>query len=276
MSVVAPTTTPTAQGSAQRGKLMSFFAEAGELVVFSLRALAHLPGTLRYFSEVLRQASIIIRGTTLLMLYLNICLGISVVTFAFFLLRTLGASEFVGLFSGYITPRQVAPTMFGYVVAGKICTGMSAELGAMKIQEEVDALEATGVEPLRYLVGTRVLGFLIFVPIAAAVALIGQWIGDYVDAVVVLHGVPAATLNRLQWNVQGIGDQIYALVSMTAVAIPCALVACFYGLRVKGGPASVGGGAAKAVMINLVLVHVITGLAGVAYYGTNLRLPIGG
>jgi phospholipid/cholesterol/gamma-HCH transport system permease protein len=275
-AVVEPSGGAGAIARPERGRVGSFFAEAGELVTFSLRVLGNLPGTLRYFSEVLRQASIIIRGTTVLMLYLNICLGISVVTFAFFLLRTLGASEFVGLFSGYITPRQVAPTMFGYVIAAKVCTGMSAELGAMRIQQEVDALETTGVEPLQYLVGTRVLGFLIFVPIACAVALIGQWIGDYIDGVVVLHGVPAATLTRLQWSVQGIGDQLYALVSMLMIALPCAIVACFYGLRAKGGPASVGSVAARAVMINLIIVHVVSGLLGVAYYGSNLRLPIGG
>jgi phospholipid/cholesterol/gamma-HCH transport system permease protein len=252
-AVVEPSGGAGAIARPERGRVGSFFAEAGELVTFSLRVLGNLPGTLRYFSEVLRQASIIIRGTTVLMLYLNICLGISVVTFAFFLLRTLGASEFVGLFSGYITPRQVAPTMFGYVIAAKVCTGMSAELGAMRIQQEVDALETTGVEPLQYLVGTRVLGFLIFV-----------------------HGVPAATLTRLQWSVQGIGDQLYALVSMLMIALPCAIVACFYGLRAKGGPASVGSVAARAVMINLIIVHVVSGLLGVAYYGSNLRLPIGG
>jgi phospholipid/cholesterol/gamma-HCH transport system permease protein len=146
----------------------------------------------------------------------------------------------------------------------------------MKVQQEVDALETTGVEPLQYLVGTRVLGFLIFVPIACAVALLGQWIGDYLDAVIILHGVPAATLERLQWSVQGLEDQLYALVSMLAIALPCSLVACFYGLRAKGGPASVGSVAARAVMINLIIVHVVSGLAGVAYYGSNLRLPIGG
>jgi phospholipid/cholesterol/gamma-HCH transport system permease protein len=258
------------------GPIVAFFRELGELTVFGARVLIELPKSLRDSSEILRQAAIIIRGTSALMLYLNICFGITVITFAFFLLRTLGASEFVGLFSGYINPRQAAPTFFGYVIAAKVCCGMTAELGAMKIQQEVDALEASGVEPLQYLVGTRVLGFLLFVPLAAALALIGEFIGDYLDAVVILHGVPAATLERLQWSVQTFGDQLYALVTMLAIALPCSIVACFYGLRVKGGPASVGGGAAKSVMINLVLVHVITALAGVIVYGTNLGLPFGG
>jgi phospholipid/cholesterol/gamma-HCH transport system permease protein len=249
--------------------------ETGDLIAFGGQVLRHLPGSVRYSSEMLRQTAIMLRGTWFLMFVLNLFLGMSVVTFAFFVLRSLGAGEFVGLFTGYITPRQTAPTMFGYVMAGKVCCGIAAELGAMRIQQEIDALDSTGVDPFEYVIGTRVGAVILFTPIACAIALFGSLAGNYLDAVLVLQGTSKATFSTLNWSGQGIAEQIYALASMMAIAVPCAIVACFYGMRTAGGPAGVGHSSAKSLTLNLVLVHVITALAGVMYYLPSPKLGFG-
>src|SRR4051794_7368112 len=101
-------TTPVAR---PEGRVAALFREWGELTAFSFRALAGAAGAGRYASEVLRQVSIIIRGTTLLTLVMNAFLGMSVINFGFFFFRSIGASDYTGIASGYVDIRQCANIM---------------------------------------------------------------------------------------------------------------------------------------------------------------------
>ena len=259
-----------------RGLVRDFLREMGDLVVFIGQALRALPGSLRYSSEALRQAALILRGTTLLTFVMEIFLGFATTNFAFFFLRSIGASDYMGVVSGYAGPRQLAPSMFAYVFTARVCCGMCGQLGAMKIQQEIDALESTGVDPMRYLVGTRLLGVLIFVPVGAMVALIGILIGVYFTTVTLLHGISPHVLMDVNWSVQTISDQLISMLTMGVIAVVTAMVACFYGLRTVGGPTAVGSSVSRSLYMNLVLLHVIAVFFAVFFYGTNLRLPIGG
>ncbi|MCW3016204.1 MAG: hypothetical protein JWO02_3296 [Solirubrobacterales bacterium] len=256
--------------------MRGFLRETGDLVVFVGQALRALPGSARYFSEALRQASMMLRGTMVLMFVMHVFLGISVTNFAFVFLRSIGASDYLGVISGFDGPRQLVPSMFGYVFTGKICCGIAAELGAMRIQQEIDALETTGVDPLRYLVGTRLLGVLLFVPVACVVSLIAVLCGVYLTSVTVYHGIAPNVLLDVNWSVQTVQDQLVTMINVSAMAIITAIVACFYGLRTRGGPAAVGTSVARSLTVNLVLVHVIAVFFAVLFYGTDLNLPIGG
>src|SRR5580700_3808120 len=95
-----------------RGVLEGLMVEAGELTVFCWQSLLALRGTPRYMSEVMRHAANMMKGTWFLMLGMQIFLGMSVVNFAFFFLRSIGASDFMGLVTAYAGPRQTATTMF--------------------------------------------------------------------------------------------------------------------------------------------------------------------
>ena len=258
------------------GPAREVLRELGDMVVFTGQALKALPGSLRYTSEGLRQAAMMFRGTTLLIFVMEIFIGFTTTNFAFFFLRSIGASDYMGIVSGYAGPRQIAPSMFAYVFTARVCCGMAAELGAMKIQQEIDALESTGVDPMQYLVGTRILGVLLFVPVGAVVALIGILIGIYLNTVTVLHGISPHVLLDVNWSVQTISDQLICMLTIGVVSVVTAIVACFYGLRTTGGPAAVGTSVARSLYMNLVLLHVIAVFFAVFFYGTNLRLPIGG
>jgi phospholipid/cholesterol/gamma-HCH transport system permease protein len=261
--------------AAQReGPVRSGLREAGELTEFTADSVRALPGTLRYFSEVMRQAAILVSGTTVLLLVMNAFLGISVVNFGFFFLRSIGASDFTGLASGIVDIRQAATTMFGYVFAAKVCCGLAAEIGSMKIQQELDALDTEGVDPLKYVIGTRILAVIVFIPLGAAVSLIGQTIGSYIAGVIVLKGLSPQGFLDVHWGVQTPIDQFYTFLTIGVIAIVTSLVACFYGRRVTGGPASVGQAVARSLMVNLVLVHLIAVTMSVFFYSTTIRLPI--
>lgn len=251
-------------------------AEAGELTVFGGQALVALPGSLRFFSEALRQSALMLRGTIPLLFFMQLLQGFVVGTFGFFLLRGIGASDFFGLVSGIVGPRQVACTMFGYVFTAKICCGITAELGAMKIQQEVDALESTGVDPMRYLVGTRLVGVIIFAPVGAAISLIANVVGNYVVVVILLQGLSGSALMTLHWNVQGFGDTIFVVVTCLLISVSTGIAACFYGLKTRGGPAAVGASVARSLIVNLVFVHLIAAFLAVLVFGFDNKLPIGG
>ncbi|WP_205698858.1 ABC transporter permease [Conexibacter sp. SYSU D00693] len=261
---------------ARVGPRTSTLAEAGQMTSFAGQALRALPGSLTYVSEGMRQASLMMRGTLPLMFSMQLFQGFVVGTFGFFLLRGIGAGDFFGLVTGIVGPRQVAATMFGYVFAAKVCCGIAAELGAMKIQQEVDALESTGVDPQRYLVGTRLVGVLLFAPVAAVVSMMANVLGAYLIVVVLLDGLSGHTLMSLHWAVQGFGDTVFVIVTCTTIAVTTALVACFYGLRTTGGPAAVGASVARSLVVNLVVLHVIAAFFAVMVFGTDNNLPIGG
>lgn len=250
--------------------------EFGELTAFSAGALVALPSTARYASEVLRQTSILIRGSTLFIAAMTLAIGFSTTNYGYYFLKAAGAADYVGLVPGVTTPRVLAVLLFGYAFAAKVGCGLTSEIGAMKTNEELDGYESEGVSVQRFVVGTRVAAALIYAPIAMSVAMVAATLGAYVNAVLVIEAVPAETFFRYNWGNQALGDQFFALVCAFILSAVMVLVACFYGTRSTGGPAGVGRAVSRSLVVNLVLIHVILGLAVFAVYGKNLGLPIGG
>jgi phospholipid/cholesterol/gamma-HCH transport system permease protein len=256
------------------GPIRSLLAEAGELGVFTAETLRALIGTPRYFAECLKQAAAIVKGTSFLLLAMNVFLGISVANFGFFFLRSIGASDFTGAFTGLLTQRQTSVTMFGYVIAAKVCCGFAAELGAAKIQEEVDAYESTGVDTRQLIVGTRILAVIMFVPLATVISIVGQTLGNFISIVVIQQGQSPHTFFSVSDSVQSIQGEFYTMLTVGAIGVSCAIVGCFYGLRAKGGPAGVGEVVARSLVLNLIIIHVLSALFGVIFYANHTAIPI--
>ncbi|MGE4425385.1 MAG: MlaE family ABC transporter permease [Solirubrobacteraceae bacterium] len=267
---------PTPAAPPRQGAVRGGLRTVGELLTFagdSARGILRAP---RYGSEILKQASVMLRGTSLLMLLMGMAIGFSLGNFCFFLLRTIGASDYLGVFTGYAIPRQLGPTMFGYVLTAKVCTGIAAEIGAMKVNEEIDAYESTGTDKFAYIVAPRLLAVLIYTPIATMIILVGELLGTYLVSVGILQGISSHALLSVHWSLQTGVDQLYCLISTLGIALTTTTVACFFGMRASGGPAGVGRVAAQSLTVNLVLVHMIAALCAIFFYGNDLRLPIGG
>src|SRR5882724_4969607 len=157
---------PTREGASSARRERDILRELGELVVFSFEALRALPRSTRYLSEALRLNATITRRTTLLLFAMTAFIGLAAGNFAFFFLRSIGASDFTGAVPGVLDTRQIGPQMFAYVFAGSVCCGITAELGAARIQQEISAYEAEGVDPMAILIGTRLIAVLMYVPLA--------------------------------------------------------------------------------------------------------------
>jgi phospholipid/cholesterol/gamma-HCH transport system permease protein len=166
--------------------------------------------------------------------------------------------------------------MFGFLFSGKVCCSMAAEIGALKVEDEIDACATMGIDPMRYVVGTRILAVVLFVPIVTFACLIGVTLGSWFEAVLVLDGVSSQKFFTIHWGVQTFGDQIHTLVAILCIAVATSVTACFYGLRANAGPASVGEVVARSLIVNLILDTAIAAFVPVFFYGTNIALPIGG
>jgi phospholipid/cholesterol/gamma-HCH transport system permease protein len=166
--------------------------------------------------------------------------------------------------------------MFCFIFSAKVGCGMTSEIGTMRINQEIDAFESTGVDPMRYVIATRLAATLLFLPYAVAISLLALYLGQYFEAITVLHGLAPASFSQVYWGIQTSTDQIFALVTMGVIAVSTTIVSCFYGLRTRGGPAAVGDAVARSVVINLVLGIVIASTFAAGFYGSNLHTSLGG
>src|ERR687891_1657850 len=135
---------------------------------------------LQFFGESLRQAGILILGSTMVIWGLVFVLGLSCGIEGAYLLRAQGAPSYAGVFSAWCDLREIAPYAFGYMMAAKVGTGIVAELGAMRISDEIDALEVMGIPSVTFLAATRILAAWIVLPFiylgAVGVAFFASWI----------------------------------------------------------------------------------------------------
>src|SRR5256886_13485579 len=120
--------------------------------------------TVQFFGEALRQAGILILGSALVIWGLVFISGLQCGIEGAYLLRAQGAPAYAGVFSAWCDLREIIPYAFGYMMAAKVGTGIVAELGSMRISDEIDALEGMGVPPVTFLAATRLLGAWMTLP----------------------------------------------------------------------------------------------------------------
>ncbi|HVV91345.1 MAG TPA: ABC transporter permease, partial [Solirubrobacterales bacterium] len=157
----------------------------GEIARFGSRVmmLVYSGRVFRFFGEALRQAGILILGSALVIWGLVFVLGLQCGIEGAYLLRAQGAPAYAGLFAALCDLREILPYAFGYMLSAKVGTGIVAELGAMRISDEIDALEVMGVPPVTFLCGTRLLAAWIAFPFMYLVAIGIMYLASYIAVV---------------------------------------------------------------------------------------------
>ncbi len=250
-------------------------SETGDLVEFSAKALFYAIGCWRYFSEILRQAGILVIGTTLVICAMVMVVGGECGLFVVYGLRPIGATSFAGLATAVCGVREMWGYMFAYVFAAKVGCGLVAEIGSMRISEELDALESIGVDPMKYVVATRLVAVIVTVPFMYAIAMVFGTLGSYLVIVVQLHGVSLGQWISLHFSSQTLGENILSIIKVTVIAVFIALVGMYYGFRARGGPVGVGSATARSMIVNLVGIHVIGAALTTLFWGRS-QVTIGG
>ena len=257
-----------------RGWLDSF----GEMGRFGSRvaALVLSGRVLRYFGESLRQAGILILGSTIVIWGLVFILGLQCGIEGAYFNRSVGAPAYAGVFSAWCDLREIMPYAFGYMLAAKVGTGIVAELGAMRISDEIDALEVMGVPPVTFLAATRLLAAWIAFPFIYLVGIGIMYFASYLAVVEQIGDVSSGGYLLIFWMFQNPPDLIFSLVKGMFMATAIVVVGCYYGYTASGGPVGVGTATAKSMVLNIVLVHIIGMLGTLVFWGANPRAPIGG
>jgi phospholipid/cholesterol/gamma-HCH transport system permease protein len=231
---------------------------------------------LRFFGESLRQAGILIFGSALIIWAFVFILGLQCGLQGAYFNRSIGAPSLAGLFSSYCDLREGLPYAFGYILSAKVGTGIVAELGAMRISDEIDALEVMGIQPITFLAATRLLGAWIAIPFLYLVAIAVAYLASYVAVVHQVGDVSAGGYLLIFWMFQSPPDLIFSMIKGLVMATVIVLVGCYYGYTASGGPVGVGTATAQSMVVNIILVHIIGMLGTVVFWGANPRAPIGG
>ena len=250
----------------------------GALTSFFGRVLASIYSgrVLRFFGEALRQAGILITGSVLIILGLVFILGLECGIEGAYGSRTVGAPSTAGAFTALCDLREVTPYAFGYMMAAKVGTGFVAELGSMRISDEIDALEVMGFDSLVYLCGTRLLGMWMVIPFVYIIAVVVGFIGSYIAVVQQVGQVSPGGYLQLFWEFQNPLDLFYSAVKAVLMATFVVLVGCYYGYNASGGPVGVGRATAQSMVVNILGIHAIGMLGTQLFWGGNPRAPIGG
>jgi phospholipid/cholesterol/gamma-HCH transport system permease protein len=262
-----------------------FLDHLGEELAFYLRALSWAPRTLRHYrKEILRLlaevtlgtgALAVIGGTVGVIVSMCFFTGTEVGLQGYAALNQLGTAPLTGFVSAYFNTREIAPLVAGIALAATVGCGFTAQLGAMRISEEVDALEVMAVPSLPYLVTTRIIAGLIAIVPLYVVGLLSSYFATRLT-VTRGYGQSAGTYDHYFHAFLPPGDVLWSFGKVLVFAVVVILIHCYHGYTASGGPAGVGVAVGKAVRTSIVAINVIDLLLSMAIWGTTTTVRLAG
>jgi len=250
----------------------------GEIVKFAAKVIGEIARlrVFRFFGEALRQAGILIVSSTLVIWGLVFIIGLQCGIEGAYFNRSVGTPAYAGVFSAWCDLRELVPLVFGYMMAAKVGTGIVAELGSMRISDEIDALEVMGISGVTFLCATRLLAAMLVLPFVYLCSVGAGFFASYLAVVQQIGDVSSGGFFLIFWQFQNPPDLLYSLIKAMCMVIVIVLVGCYYGYNASGGPVGVGTATAKSMVMNIVSVHLISMLGTQLFWGANPRAPIGG
>ncbi|HWH33026.1 MAG TPA: ABC transporter permease, partial [Egibacteraceae bacterium] len=237
--------------------------------------LRGLPTSFRYGSVILRLITDVTVGAGALILGGGMFFVIA--SLAFFTgavvgfegyvgLEQIGAQAYVGLVSSWANTREITPLIAGVALAAQVGAGYTAELGAMRISEEIDALEVMSVPSIVYLVSTRVWAALIPIVPLYLMALFSSYYATRMT-VTGYFGLSTGSYGQYFNLFLPATDVLYSVTKVIVFAIVVVLIHCYYGYYASGGPAGVGVAVGRAIRTSIVAVVVLNLLLSILMWG---------
>ena len=250
----------------------------GEIVQFCARVVGEVLGlrVFRFFGEALRQAGLLILSSTLVIWGLIFIIGLQCGIEGAYFNRAVGSPAYAGVFAAWCDLRELVPYAFGYMMSAKVGTGIVAEIGSMRISDEVDALEVMGISSMTFLCATRLLAAWMVLPFMYLAGIGAGFFASYLAVVQQIGEVSSGGYFLIFWMFQNPPDLLFSVIKAMTMATVIVLVGCYYGYNASGGPVGVGTATAKSMVLNIVLVHLIGMLGTQIFWGANPRAPIGG
>jgi len=238
----------------------------------------------RYKKEVLRLlaevslgtgALSVIGGTVGVIAFLAFFTGTEVGLQGYSALNQLGSSAFTGFVSAYFNTREIAPLVAGLALAATVGCGFTAQLGAMRISEEVDALEVMGIPSLPFLVTTRMIaGFVAVIPLYV-LGLLSSYAATRLIATG-YYGQSKGTYDHYFHLFLPPVDVLWSFGKVMVFAVVIILIHCYYGYTASGGPAGVGLAVGKAVRTSIVAINLVDFFLSLAIWGATTTVRLAG
>jgi phospholipid/cholesterol/gamma-HCH transport system permease protein len=262
-------------GLTQLGRQMRFYARSIGWTGRTVR---------RYKKEVVRLlaevslgtgALAVIGGTVGVIGFLAFFTGTEVGLQGYSALNQLGSAAFTGFVSAYFNTREIAPLVAGLALAATVGCGFTAQLGDMRISEEVDALEVMGIPSLPFLVTTRMIaGFFAVIPLYVVGLLSSYWATRLIATG--YYGQSKGTYDHYFHLFLPPGDVLWSFAKVLVFAVVIILIHCYYGYTASGGPAGVGLAVGKAVRTSIVAINLVDFFLSLAIWGATTTVRIAG
>jgi phospholipid/cholesterol/gamma-HCH transport system permease protein len=257
----------------------------GEELSFYVRAVIWAPRTIRrYKKEILRLlaevslgsgALAVIGGTVGVITAMAFFTGTEVGLQGYAALNQIGTAAFSGFVSAYFNTREISPLVAGIALAATVGCGFTAQLGAMRISEEVDALEVMAIPSLPFLVTTRVIGGLVAIVPLYVVGLLSSYFATRLT-VTTFFGQSSGTYDHYFNEFLPPGDVLWSFGKVLVFAVVVIMIHCYHGYNASGGPAGVGIAVGRAVRTSIVAINVIDLFLSMAIWGTTTTVRLAG
>ena len=267
------------------GRPLAALDDLGAQLSFYARSLGWTyKAVFRYYREIVRLlaevslgtgALAVVGGTVGVIAFLTFFTGTEVGLQGYAALNQLGVSNFTAFISAYFNTREIAPLVAGLALSATVGCGFTAQLGAMRISEEVDALEVMGVPSLPFLVTTRMIaGFIAVTPLYV----IGL-LSSYFSARLIttgFYGQSTGTYDQYFEQYLPPVDVLYSFLKVLVFAVIIILIHCYYGYYASGGPAGVGVAVGRDVRTAIVAINVVDFFLSLAIWGATTTVRIAG
>src|SRR5687767_1701412 len=265
--------------------MMQRLDDLGGQLAFYLRAFAWTPRTLRrYKREIFRLlaevsfgggALAVAGGTVGVICIMTFFTGTEVGLQGYQALDQIGSSAFTGFISAYFNTREISPLVAALALSATVGCGFTAQLGAMRISEEVDALEVMAVPSVPFLVTTRIVAGLIAIMPLYVVGLLSSYFATRL-VVTQFYAQSAGTYDHYFNQFLPPGDVLWSFGKVLIFAVVVILIHCYHGYTASGGPAGVGVAVGRAVRTSIVAINVIDLFLSMAIWGTTTTVRLAG
>jgi phospholipid/cholesterol/gamma-HCH transport system permease protein len=279
MTTGAPSTGATAAGGGARpdlGRVLRPADTFGAILTFAATAIAGIPRSFRHAGEIWWYAAFLVIGSTPVALVITYISGSECSVEGYYSLAQLGgAQSLVGIFNALCDTREITPLFFGFAIGAKVGCGIVAELGTMRINQEIDAVETMGIPSVIYLVSTRIVASMIVLPLTYIFSLATSYLASWIVQRYQFGGqVSAGVYFDYFWRFTNLQDLGFSVLKAVVFAIIVVLVAVHQGYHAHGGAVGIGRAVARTMAISLVLVVVFNAAMTEMFWGHNPDFPI--
>jgi phospholipid/cholesterol/gamma-HCH transport system permease protein len=248
----------------------------GQLRFFA-EAIATIPRALHYRKVIVAQVSditigvgalVVGAGNFFVIFAMSFFTGTQVGLEGFQGLEQIGAQAFTGLVSSWANTREITPLVAGVALAAQVGTSFTAELGAARISEEIDALEVMAIPSMVYMVGTRIWSAMITIIPLYLAALFSSYLATQL-IVTKFFSLSTGTYEHYFRLFLPPIDVLYSLAKAMIFAILVTLIHCYYGYNATGGPAGVGVASGRAIRSSIVAVVVLNLFLSLLFWGAG-------